>query len=293
MENQNISNLSELDKMLIYEVNQNFKILHACDLHLSMGLFFYNNRTLNLLKKAILREKPDLVVVNGDLVYSMLNGLLLKKFAYFMEKHKTYWSYVFGNHDDEFGYEKYELANYLCSYEHALFEANNKSLGCGNYFILLKNKDKIVFSLTMLDTSTKNIKKSQVEWFDSSIKQINKAEGKIVKNMVFMHVPLKEVKLLAISKKFTGSLVKEVKPLKKDNNFFSVANKNKSTVAIFNGHDHINNFGGMYKNIYLMSTLACGYGGFTKKGIKKGFVIIKINIKNGSYKISTLPENKL
>ncbi len=292
MENQ-ITTFSNQKDMLIYEVHHNFKILHACDLHLSMGLFFYNNKTLNLLKKALLKEKPDLVVINGDLMYSMLNGLLLKKFADFMEKHNTYWSYVFGNHDDEFGYEKYELANFLSSYPHALFESNNKTMGCGNYFILLKNNNKIVFTLTMLDTSTKNIKKNQVEWFDQSIKQINTCEGKKIKNIVFMHIPLKEVKELAIGKNFTGSLLKEVKPLKKDNNFFKVANKNKSTVAIFNGHDHINNFGGMYKNIYLMSTLSCGYGGFTKKGIKKGFITIKINIKNGSFKIYTLPENKL
>ena len=287
------TNKFDYNKNIDYNIDSQFRILHACDLHLSALTCFFNNKTKKLLLNAVQKYQPDLVVINGDLIWSFFNKQLLISFANMMEKNKIYWSYVFGNHDDEFGNDKYTLAKVLTNYQYCLFDCGPQNLGCGNYFINIKQDNKVVYTLSFIDTSNSVISKLQTSWYEWNIKNYNKVYNKSIKNITFMHIPLEQLKTIATSKDYHGSVRKRICPLKYDSGFFETAKKLKSTTAIFNGHDHVNNFYSTKDNILLMSALSCGYGGFGKKNFRRGFVIIDLIPNGNTLDIKTITDKDL
>lgn len=278
--------------MITKEVGKDFRILHACDLHLTPFLPGKNNRTIDLLDKAIDESSPDLVVVNGDLVWTFFNKSMLRSFADFMEDKKVYWSYTLGNHDCGFLRDKNKFVDVLDDYEHCLFLKGPEDLGVGNYFLTLSRDRKPVFSLTFVDTSDNKISAEQCQWLENGLTFIKDRSSAYAKNMIFMHVPIQEIEMLK-SRPYDGYITKRINPLDEEDTFFSTVKDNKSTVAIFNGHDHVNNFSGELDNIFLMSTLACGYGAFNKRGLDKGFVVIDIDTENGNFTTNNLYANDL
>ena len=287
------TNKFKSNKYIDYNIDGQFRILHACDLHLSSLTYFLNNKTKNLLLDAVNKYNPDLVVINGDLVWSFFNKQILIRFANLMEKNHIYWAYSFGNHDEEFGYDKYALAKILDKYQYCLFDKGPSNLGCGNYFINLKVNDKIAYTLSFIDTSNNHITKLQTSWYEWNIKNYNKLYNKKIKTITFMHIPLEQLKTIAHQKQYSGTVKKRICPLKYDGGFYEVAKKLNSTKAIFNGHDHVNNFYAMQDNILLMSALSCGYGGFGKKNFRRGFVIIDLDTQKDKMDITTITDKDI
>ncbi len=268
--------------MITKEVERDFRILHACDLHLTPFLPGKNNKTLDLLDRAIDESDPDLVIVNGDLVWTFFNKSMLRSFAKFMEQKQVYWSYTLGNHDCGFLRDKNKFVEVLRDYHHCLFAKGPAVLGVGNYFLSLCKDNEPVFSLTFLDTSDNEISADQCRWLENGLSFIRDRGGADVRNMIFMHVPIQEIEELK-DREYSGYITKRINPLDEEDTFFDTVKNNKSTIAIFNGHDHVNSFGGEIDNIYLMSTPACGYGAFNKRGLDKGFVVIDVDTENGSF----------
>ena len=263
-----------------------FRILHACDLHLTTLLPVQNGKTLRLLSQAIDKCHPDLVVVNGDLVYMVRNSATLNRFARFMEDKGVYWAYALGNHDVGVGRNKIKFVKSLERYPHCMFLTGDKSIGVGNYIIKLVKNDTCVYTLAFVDTSNKVITQSQTKWFCDALQNIDNKAGNIINNITFMHVPLPALKSLA-SGRYVGDVNKRICALNSDGGFFDAVKGTNKNMAIFNGHDHTNNFSGVVDNVYLMSALASGYGGYNKRGFPRGYVCIDIDLNNDSLDIKT------
>ena len=144
--------------------------------------------------------KPDLITLTGDQVWSNENLISLKSLIYWLDEYQIPYAPVFGNHD--FG-NKYDSATsgvtYSCDlYEkgkYSLFDRGPTNIGTlGNYVINIKEDDKIINSLYMMDYGWRDeITDEQVEWFKwnaDGIKAHNNNEYS--KGMVFMHKPIHE-----------------------------------------------------------------------------------------------------
>lgn len=216
-----------------FTTDRDFKVLQLTDVHIGGGWMSAkkDGMAMNAVAAMITAEKPDLVIVTGDVSYpvpfqagTLNNKLSAKVFAELMESLGVYWTLGFGNHDTEaysyFGRD--DIAEFYSGeeYKYCLFEFGPEEVdGYGNQVINVKNSDGIVTqSLFVLDSHSyvdgdflgimwkyDNIHENQIKWYKDTLAQINKQnnelfkekgleENSAVKSAAFFHIPLTEQK---------------------------------------------------------------------------------------------------
>ncbi len=233
----------EIENQLVPEKDENgywtfvtdreFKILQLTDVHIGGGYMTVKKdaMALNAVAAMITAEKPDLVVVTGDISYPVpfqagtFNNLSSAKvFATLMEQLGVYWTVCFGNHDTE-AYSYYSRAQISEFYSnddfaYCLFESGPEEVdGYGNQVINVKNSEGIITqSLFVFDSHSyvdgdilgimwkyDNIHENQVEWYKNTVlalnaqnnavlKELGREENSAIKSLAFMHIPLVEQK---------------------------------------------------------------------------------------------------
>lgn len=201
-----------------FVTDRDFKIMQLTDIHIGAGFMSINkdSMAINAVAAMITAEKPDLVVVTGDIAYPVPvqagtanNKNSAVMFADLMEQLGVYWCPVFGNHDTEV-YSYYSRADIAELYEseeypHCLFQKGPSDIyGEGNYVVNVKNTSgEITQSLIMIDSNsyTDNgllswaiwnydcIHKDQVQWYENEIKNLTELNGGVTpKSLAFFHI---------------------------------------------------------------------------------------------------------
>lgn len=169
-----------------------FKVMQLTDVHIGGGFLSKDKdkKAINAVAAMITAEKPDLVVVTGDISYavpwggSINNSYGHEFFTRLMENLGVYYTITLGNHDSEI-YDLYNRAAVAEMYEnesleHCLFtDDDGNTYGYGNHVINVKNtKGLITKTLVMMDTNSyteedplgllwdyDNIHEDQIEWY--------------------------------------------------------------------------------------------------------------------------------
>lgn len=211
--------------------SRDFRVMQLTDVHLGGGWMSFKKdlKALNAVAAMITAEKPDLVVVTGDIAYPVpfqagtFNNMSgAKLFASLMEKLGVYWTVTFGNHDSEAYsyYSRAEIAELYESeeYSHCLFSKGPDDVdGCGNYVINVRAPSGIISkSLFFIDSHSytdkdyfginwryDNIHDNQIEWYKQTVEAMNKENSALAKekaytfntavsSLAFFHIPLME-----------------------------------------------------------------------------------------------------
>lgn len=193
--------LNEETNTWTFVTDEEFKVMQLTDVHIGGGAFSkrQDELAINAVATMIQAEKPDLVIVTGDLVFPVpyasgsLNNLKESEiFATLMEQLNVYWAIVFGNHDTEIYsyYSREDLSEFYSQdrWEHCLYLEGDKDVdGYGNYVINVENtKGMITHSFIMMDSHSytdgdyfgvawkyDNIHENQVEWYKKTINALN------------------------------------------------------------------------------------------------------------------------
>lgn len=219
----------------IYSDN-GLKVLQVTDIHIGGGwLSMKKDRmALNAVAAMIKAEKPDFVVVTGDIAFPVpyIAGTLNNKsgakiFAELMETLGVYWTVTYGNHDTEaYSYfNREEITDFYEKYPHCLMRDGAKDVdGYGNQvFNIVNSNGYITRSLYTIDSHSyidgdylgimwkyDNIHDNQIEWYKNTVESnrnhnkmklysssLTTAFGDINSNppsSVFLHIPLSEYK---------------------------------------------------------------------------------------------------
>lgn len=214
-----------------FTTDRDFKVVHLTDIHIGAGWMCLQKdaMALNAVAAMVTAEKPDLVVITGDIAYPVpfqagtLNNLSSAKlFAALMEKLGVYWTITFGNHDTEaYSYYSREAISEFYSGEelkYCLFQPGPEDVdGYGNHVINVKNSDGVITqSLYMFDSHSyvdgdflgimwkyDNIHENQIEWYKNTVTSLNEQNQKVldklgkdeksdIKSAAFFHIPLDE-----------------------------------------------------------------------------------------------------
>ena len=215
------------DGVAYFVTDEDFKVMQLTDIHLGGSIMSARKDRLaiNAIAAMINEEKPDLVIVTGDISFAVpWGGTLNNRFAHemfghIMENLGVYWTVAFGNHDSEL-YNFYTRSQVADMYEseeltHCLFDRGPDDVfGDCNHIINVRNSRGIVTrSLIIIDTNTytdedplgfnwvyDNIHEDQIEWYRENIEKINAYNKSIdesaetVKSLMFFHIPLMEVR---------------------------------------------------------------------------------------------------
>lgn len=206
-----------------FVTDNDFRVMQLSDVHIGAGFMSVkkDNQAINAVAAMVAEEKPDLVIVTGDIAYPVpfQAGTFNNKtgaviFASLMEKLGVYWCPAFGNHDTEaYSYFSREDISELYSnrqkYPHCLFQSGPKDVdGYGNYIVNVQtSKGEITQSFVMLDSHSyidndyfgimwkyDCVHKNQVEWYEQQIKTLTKINNnKTPKSLMFFHMPPQEM----------------------------------------------------------------------------------------------------
>lgn len=213
-EDDNVYGLS-----LAMDTTRPFKIAQFADIHIgNEGADWHNDkviRTYEYLDYIVETSEPDLIVCSGDNILNT-GTQKLEQFIRNMDKYKTPWTFIYGNHDSESnqaGLSKADLNNTLLNSDSQyLLYANEycetgASNRYGNFSIQITNEDetKLLGSIILFDagihdgTGYQAITEGQIAWYESKIDELQAIyaaqEGndhEVVPTIVFSHIQLQE-----------------------------------------------------------------------------------------------------
>lgn len=290
------------------------RIMHVTDTHLSMDNL---NDSVWLIGKACDKEKPNIIVLTGDIAMSDSveeTYYKIDKLMKVFEDRKIPVAVTFGNHDSENGVAtREELMAYFNRYDCSISIDDGELLtGCGTYNVpvLGSNDNNLKFNLWVFDSGDydnedhyANVAEDQVKWYIEKSKAMEKLAGKKVNSLAFQHIIVPEVYSALKQVKRNGAFT--YSRIYFENEYYqfdpSVKNYGKfhetpccgyynhgqfdamvergDVLAIFTGHDHTNAFGVRYKNIDIVNSLSTRYNGETFS-TQYGYRMIEVDENN-------------
>jgi len=274
-----------------FDLNGNFKIVQFTDLHEGPN----RDKTIDLMNKILECEKPNMVVLTGDNIDGKCKTMedvknAINYIAGPMERRRIPWAIVFGNHDDEHNMmTKEEMMKFYMTFKYNVSQIGYKTFDrIGNYNILIKSaKDNIPkFNIYMMDSGKYApffiggynwIKFTQIFWYKRTSLKLRQKYNKKIASLMFFHIPLQKFKEawkigLINGKKFENESCAKINLC-----VFNTIVKNGDVKGIFVGHDHLNNYCAILKNIKLGYAGYTGYGSYGKDNIPRGARVFLIN----------------
>lgn len=195
-----------------FTTDRELKILQFTDVHLGGGWMSAEKDRLavNAVANMVIAEKPDLVVITGDIAYptpygsasidNMPGHVILSSL---METLGVYWIPTFGNHDTEVysPYTREEVSDFYSNdqFKYCLYKEGDEDIfGYGNSVITVKNSDGIITqSIVAMDSNAyvgetlievlswdyDNIHDDQIQWYKNSMEDIIDHNKAIIENM--------------------------------------------------------------------------------------------------------------
>lgn len=260
---------------------ENFRIMQLTDLHfVRIDGTGPEQENLDMIRDMIQAEKPDFIAITGDMCLSDAADCCYHKFCKFMDEFDIPWGYCMGNHDAEWGpgYDALEHILYnsgSCLYRHGMPDTT----GHGNYTISLVEGDREpVWVLYFLDTHAESyLTPQQTAWYRQRRGEVNGKWSRQVPALAFMHVPFKEYQDIWDAGA-PGVKLENVCSLNTDSGMLAAMTEQGEMKGVFVGHDHVNDYTGMWNGTLLAygrgsCTLGANMGGIRRSGyLRPGFV---------------------
>jgi predicted MPP superfamily phosphohydrolase len=245
-----------------------FKIVQFTDVHLKVENKPRCDSVVNTIKTIIANEKPNLVVLTGDVCTSENVKEAWATVTKPMADAKIPWAVVYGNHDHEYGLTNKQITNYIVTLPyHYLKNGPQNISGSGNYVLEVKSSRtnqtrSLLYCLDSGDYPYEKdneelgkydwIKFDQIQWYREMSKQYTKKNnGKPYPALSFFHIPLPEYKEIKEFQTTVGDRDEEISSPKINSGMYNAILESKDIMGIFCGHDHNNNYIGTLNNIAL------------------------------------------
>ncbi len=299
----------EKKPVLRFDENGRFRILEVSDFHAGAN---YNPMLKTGLNALIENTRPDFVMIGGDQCLDKTDPGETE--AYFADiiapilSRGLPWAVIFGNHDRECGIDIAEEMRRYTNLPGCLAEAGPESLhGVGNYRIpvLSHGADEALFNIWALD-SNRYMRDyipmfgmdedtvfmlpehfndghpdgqplfDQIMWYYTLSEADEKARGKKVPGVMFMHTPLLEyLEILRNPEECgaIGSLRSRIGAAEISSGLFLACLQRGDIKGIFFGHEHLCDIQGQYCGVTMACDAALGFNMSGHDDLRGGRVI--------------------
>ena len=196
-------------KQLQFRADGTFRILNICDIQDTYPMC---QTTQAFLEETLASLKPDLVILGGDncVAPAEVKAEAIKALCDLFVNSGTYFTLVFGNHDDEQGVDKETLLGYYQQYGGdwcLAYDAQPALFGVGTHNLPIRSADgsKVAFNLYMFDSNTYSydadgnrlgydaVHADQIDWYKATSAALAAENGgKVVPAMAFQHIVVQE-----------------------------------------------------------------------------------------------------
>lgn len=273
-----------------------FKIVQITDLHYKLGVKA-SEQGLACVREMVETEKPDLVVVTGDIIYSApadsTLSVVLKTFA----KLGVPFCMTFGNHDYDFKTPAVALYNQMQKTPNCVMPVLQGKNTDYSLSILSSNGKRTAAVLYCIDTHNKPaiggiggyqwISHNQITWYrQRSTVYKQKNGGKPVPSLAFLHIPLPEFNYATANTQcpMYGSRLEKAYSPSLNSGMFASIKEMGDIMGVFCGHDHDNDYAVSYFNVLLAHGRFSG-GNTEYNHLKRGARVIVL--KEGKREFDT------
>ena len=191
---------------LKFNKNGKFKILQFADVQESATV---NPDTIKLMRIALEREKPDLVVFTGDQIYGIhpsfytknrkeLAVKTLKEIIKPCEEAGVPFAVTYGNHDYQVGLENYQQADIYAESPYNISGEPHSQSDRGTFRLPLYMDSSHVFDIYLFDSNVQSptgeyypVLPEQLEWFRVEREKASE-NGEYTNAIAFQHIPVPE-----------------------------------------------------------------------------------------------------
>lgn len=273
-----------------------FKIVQITDLHYKLGVKA-SEQGLACVREMVQTEKPDLVVVTGDIIYSApadsTLSVVLKTFAQL----GVPFCMTFGNHDYDFKTPAVALYNQMQKTPNCVMPVLQGKNTDYSLPILSSNGKRTAAVLYCIDTHNKPaiggiggyqwISHNQITWYrQRSMVYKQKNGGKPVPSLAFLHIPLPEFNYATANTQcpMYGSRLEKAYSPSLNSGMFASIKEMGDIMGVFCGHDHDNDYAVSYFNVLLAHGRFSG-GNTEYNHLKRGARVIVL--KEGKREFDT------
>jgi hypothetical protein len=247
-------------------------------------------RTVAAMNRVLDVEKPDLVVITGDLIETQNCGTrddlkqAVANITKPLEAHGVPWAVTLGNHDRDnlirIGVSEYEMLAMYMKYSHNVNKTSPRAVfGAGNANLLINGSKsgEPAFGIWLLDSNAYTpgeingqkigiyydwVHFTQIKWYWDTSVALEKHCGRKIDSLMFFHIPLPEYNDLRNAKKFTGEADEDFGPGVMNSGLFVAALERGDVRGIFTGHAHLTTILGDWYGIKLGCSGSIGYQGY-------------------------------
>lgn len=240
-----------------------FKIVQITDLHYKLGVKA-SEQGLACVREMVETEKPDFVVVTGDIIYSApadsTLSVVLKTFAQL----GVPFCMTFGNHDYDFKTPAVALYNQMQKTPNCVMPVLQGKNTDYSLPILSSNGKRTAAVLYCIDTHNKPaiggiggyqwISHNQITWYrQRSTVYKQKNGGRPVPSLAFLHIPLPEFNYATDNTQcpMYGSRLEKAYSPSINSGMFASIKEMGDIMGVFCGHDHDNDYAVSYFNVLL------------------------------------------
>lgn len=273
-----------------------FKIVQITDLHYKLGVKA-SEQGLACVREMVQTEKPDLVVVTGDIIYSApadsTLSVVLKTFAQL----GVPFCMTFGNHDYDFKTPAVALYNQMQKTPNCVMPVLQGKNTDYSLSILSSNGKRTAAVLYCIDTHNKPaiggiggyqwISHNQITWYrQRSMVYKQKNGGRPVPSLAFLHIPLPEFNYATANTQcpMYGSRLEKAYSPSLNSGMFASIKEMGDIMGVFCGHDHDNDYAVSYFNVLLAHGRFSG-GNTEYNHLKRGARVIVL--KEGKREFDT------
>lgn len=240
-----------------------FKIVQFTDLHYVVGSA-KSKQAEECIREVVMDEKPDLVVVTGDIIYSSPGDTCLQAVINIFESLRVPYCMLLGNHDPEQGTPVSLLYDRMTR---GAYNVQPVRQGTSLDYVLpvQASRSKATAALIYGFQSYAKSRMSgvggyqwftwrQISWYrERSQSYRTRHGGRTLPAVAFMHYPLPEYNLAMSDPQvsFFGTRMERAYTPKLNSGLFTQMKEMGDVMAVFCGHDHDNDYSLMYYGILL------------------------------------------
>jgi len=284
--------------MLRLRPDGTFVIVQLTDIHWHNGEP-EDERSRDLIERVLDVERPDLVVLTGDVVGGYAShdpAEALRQVAAPIIARGVPWAMVFGNHDDEGELSRLDLLAVQQNLPLCLTERGPEALtGIGNYVlrIAMAQSDALAAALYLLDSGSYTdtgigeyawIARDQIAWLIEQARALALERAASLPELpavprlptlAFFHLPLPEYNDAWESGACLGHKHEPICCPALNSGCFA-ALVEAGVMGVFVGHDHANDFEGELFGVRLCYGRATGFAAYGRDGFARGARIIRL-----------------
>ncbi len=252
---------------LRFRADGTFKIAQITDVHYNGSAA--SKAALNVLDSVLTYEKPDLIVLDGDIIWGTPAKKNLLAVLHRIAKYRIPFVYEFGNHDFEQGLTNRELYDIARGVEYNICPdlQNQKEL---DYVFRIKGheggEDAAVIYCFDSHAYPKGFPQNkshgtyawltfeQVDWYRQQSQAVKAANGgKTLPALAFFHIALPEYHQAATNENATliGTRREPACSPEFNSGMFTAMMESGDVMGTFVGHDHDNDYAVMWHDILL------------------------------------------